>query len=280
MCHLESTVIRRRGYFLQRAQLWSHSLFHTAATKDRGASAVRGEGGERKVPPRHCNNCLPVESMPARTSLWRGNGRFAWTHGQTYARISALSAFANAKGNMQRSVTILYTSLLGMCLGSSASFPSNINIGENGARARNFRACCLVWPALPPQRVTWKSQFCAAQQEDCSPPTRTNMRCSGSPSRTTRTYPNWCRRWIWSKWGTASPWHTPVSRISQHSRSSHSPHQLCQLTRPFGWTLLRNSVVELFGGRKEFRKKKETETKTVSALIAHILDLLLFSGSI
>uniref|UniRef100_A0A8C7WMI0 Glutamate receptor, ionotropic, AMPA 1a n=1 Tax=Oryzias sinensis TaxID=183150 RepID=A0A8C7WMI0_9TELE len=30
---------------------------------------------------------------------------------------------------MQRSVTILYTSLLGMCLGSSASFPSNINIG-------------------------------------------------------------------------------------------------------------------------------------------------------
>uniref|UniRef100_A0A4W6CJV0 Glutamate receptor n=1 Tax=Lates calcarifer TaxID=8187 RepID=A0A4W6CJV0_LATCA len=37
--------------------------------------------------------------------------------------------FANAKGNMQRSFTILYTSLLGMCLGSSSSFPSNINIG-------------------------------------------------------------------------------------------------------------------------------------------------------
>ncbi|KAM8733163.1 glutamate receptor 1a isoform X1 [Acanthopagrus latus] len=30
---------------------------------------------------------------------------------------------------MQRSLTILYTSLLGMCLGSSSSFPSNINIG-------------------------------------------------------------------------------------------------------------------------------------------------------
>ncbi|XP_008300169.1 glutamate receptor 1 isoform X3 [Stegastes partitus] len=30
---------------------------------------------------------------------------------------------------MQRSFTILYTSLLGMCLGSSSSFPSNINIG-------------------------------------------------------------------------------------------------------------------------------------------------------
>ncbi|CAK6967754.1 glutamate receptor 1a isoform X1 [Scomber scombrus] len=37
--------------------------------------------------------------------------------------------FANAKGNMQRSFTILYTSLLGMCLGSTSSFPSNINIG-------------------------------------------------------------------------------------------------------------------------------------------------------
>ncbi|XP_034399267.1 glutamate receptor 1a [Cyclopterus lumpus] len=30
---------------------------------------------------------------------------------------------------MQRSLTILYTSLLGVCLGSSSSFPSNINIG-------------------------------------------------------------------------------------------------------------------------------------------------------
>ncbi|XP_062281066.1 glutamate receptor 1a isoform X4 [Scomber scombrus] len=30
---------------------------------------------------------------------------------------------------MQRSFTILYTSLLGMCLGSTSSFPSNINIG-------------------------------------------------------------------------------------------------------------------------------------------------------
>nr|XP_040031510.1 glutamate receptor 1a isoform X5 [Gasterosteus aculeatus aculeatus] len=30
---------------------------------------------------------------------------------------------------MQRSLTILYTSLLGLCLGSSSSFPSNINIG-------------------------------------------------------------------------------------------------------------------------------------------------------
>ncbi|XP_020485307.1 glutamate receptor 1a isoform X1 [Labrus bergylta] len=30
---------------------------------------------------------------------------------------------------MQRSLTILYTSLLGICLGSSSSFPSNINIG-------------------------------------------------------------------------------------------------------------------------------------------------------
>ncbi|XP_028314719.1 glutamate receptor 1 isoform X1 [Gouania willdenowi] len=30
---------------------------------------------------------------------------------------------------MQRSLTILYTSLLGMCLGSSSSFPSNIHIG-------------------------------------------------------------------------------------------------------------------------------------------------------
>lgn len=52
---------------------------------------------------------------------------------KTYAWISALFPFANAKGNMQRSFTILYTSLLGMCLGSSSSFPSNINIGENGA---------------------------------------------------------------------------------------------------------------------------------------------------
>ncbi|KAJ4945864.1 hypothetical protein JOQ06_023542, partial [Pogonophryne albipinna] len=30
---------------------------------------------------------------------------------------------------MQRSFTILYTSLLGLCFASSSSFPSNINIG-------------------------------------------------------------------------------------------------------------------------------------------------------
>nr|XP_020449302.1 glutamate receptor 1 isoform X1 [Monopterus albus] len=57
------------------------------------------------------------------------SGGFNFTHGQTYAWISVLFPFANAKGNMQRSFAILYTSLLGMCLGSSSSFPSNINIG-------------------------------------------------------------------------------------------------------------------------------------------------------
>lgn len=55
------------------------------------------------------------------------------THGQTYAWIPTIFLFANAKGNMQRSFTIICTSLLGICLGSSLSFPSNINIGENDA---------------------------------------------------------------------------------------------------------------------------------------------------
>ena len=137
----------------------------------------------------------------------------------TYAWISALFPFANAKGNMQRSLTILYTSLLGMCLGSSSSFPSNINIGENGAHASDlyvsylyfkfclmslFSARCVVF--FPPSTVSnINSSFFAAQQEDCSPPNRTNMRSFVSPSLTTRTSPNWCRRWIWSRWGIVSP---------------------------------------------------------------------------
>lgn len=81
------------------------------------------------------------------------------THGQTYAWIQTIFLFANAKGNMQRSFTIICTSLLGICLGSSLSFPSNINIGENGAHTAQpsrflCTTClvllCLLCPALTP----------------------------------------------------------------------------------------------------------------------------------
>lgn len=83
----------------------------------------------------------------------------AGAHGQTYAWIPTIFLFANAKGNMQRSFTLICTSLLGICLGSSLSFPSNINIGENGAYAAQHpcflcTTClvllCLLCPALTP----------------------------------------------------------------------------------------------------------------------------------
>lgn len=124
---------------------------------------------------------------------------------------------------MQRSFTILYTSLLGVCLGSSSSFPSNINIGENYAHASHLYSISTLthdsflfsFFSLDLSIVSnINSRFFAAQQEDCSQPNRTNMRFFVSPSLITRTSPNWCRRWIWSKWGIASPWHMPVSIIS------------------------------------------------------------------
>lgn len=117
---------------------------------------------------------------------------------------------------MQRSFTIICTSLLGICLGSSLSFPSNINIGENGAHTLR-RVCvpprhsnnlsCVILSALS----SINSRLFADQQGGCSQPSRTNMRFFVSPSLTTRTSPNWCRRWIWLKWETASPWHMLVS---------------------------------------------------------------------
>lgn len=81
------------------------------------------------------------------------------THGQTYAWIPTIFLFANAKGNMQRSFTIICTSLLGICLGSSLSFPSNINIGEIGALTAQHSCflcttclvlLCLLCPSLTP----------------------------------------------------------------------------------------------------------------------------------
>lgn len=57
------------------------------------------------------------------------------------------------------------------------------------------------------------SRFLPAQQGGCSQPSRTNMRFFVSPSLTTRTSPNWCRRWIWLRWEIAFPWHMPVSII-------------------------------------------------------------------
>lgn len=129
----------------------------------------RGNGGERKVPPRHCLNPVFVSvdaagNAAATVGASAGGGErnlTSRTRGQTYAWIPTLFPFANAKGNMQRSFTIICTSLLGICLGSSLSFPSNINIGENGAHtAPRFpplcihTTClvllCLICPALTP----------------------------------------------------------------------------------------------------------------------------------
>lgn len=77
-------------------------------------------------------------------------------------------------------------------------------------------------PALTPD-------FFAVRQGACSQPNRTNMRFFVSPSRTTRTSPNWCRRWIWLRWGTASPWHTPVSIASAEVDRTclHPPPSVC-----------------------------------------------------
>lgn len=61
------------------------------------------------------------------------------------------------------------------------------------------------------------------------------MRFFVSPSRTTRTSPNWCRRWIWLRWGTASPWHTPVSIAPAEADRTcrHPPPSVCSaLTSP------------------------------------------------
>lgn len=179
---------------------------------------------ERKVPPRHCLNPVFVSvdaagNAAATVGASAGGGErnlTSHTHGQTYAWIPTLFPFANAKGNMQRSFTIICTSLLGICLGSSLSFPSNINIGENGAHTAQ-RVCfsplhshnlsCVILSALS----SINSRLFADQQGGCSQPSRTNMRFFVSPSLTTRTSPNWCRRWIWLKWETASPWHMLVS---------------------------------------------------------------------
>ena len=66
---------------------------------------------------------------------------------------------------------------------------------------------CVVVSALS----SINSRLFADQQGGCSRPSRTNMRFFVSPYLTTRTSPNWCRRWIWSKLETASPWHMLVS---------------------------------------------------------------------
>ena len=68
-----------------------------------------------------------------------GEGGFNFTTEKTYGWILGIFSFANAKGNMQRSFTILCTSLLGICLGSTAGFPSNINIGKKCAHAFSFK---------------------------------------------------------------------------------------------------------------------------------------------
>lgn len=73
------------------------------------------------------------------------------------------------------------------------------------------------------------SWFFAAQQGDCSQPNRTNMRFFVSPSLTTRTSPNWCRRWTWLRWEIASPWHMPVSIRSVEADyiCLHCPRSVC-----------------------------------------------------
>lgn len=133
---------------------------------------------------------------------------------------------------MQRSFTIICTSLLGICLGSSLSFPSNINIGENGAHtAQPFtlplhNLSCVIVSALS----GINSRLSADQQGGCSQPSRTNMRYFVSPSLTTRTSPNWCRRWIWLKWETASPWHMLVSIAGNLSILGYFPSALVCLS--------------------------------------------------
>lgn len=62
--------------------------------------------------------------------------------------------FANAKGNMQRSLTLLCTSFLGLCLASS--FPSNINIGEWMTKSRKIFAVVRYGKAT---RKEWWSTF-------------------------------------------------------------------------------------------------------------------------
>lgn len=54
-------------------------------------------------------------------------------------------------------------------------------------------------------------------QEDCSQPNHTNMKCFGLRSRITRISLNWYLKWIWSKWGIASPWHMLVSTTHFYS---------------------------------------------------------------
>lgn len=170
----------------------------------------RGNGRERKAPPPspefslcQCRCCWKC-GCNSRCIRGRRREEFNFTHTRTDLCLDS----ANAKGNMQRSFTIICTSLLGICLGSSLSFPSNINIGENGAFVFPLHnLSCVTVSVLS----SINSRLFADQQGGCSQPSRTNMRFFVSPSLTTRTSPNWCRRWIWLKWETASPWHMLVS---------------------------------------------------------------------
>ena len=272
-------LFQRRAYFLQRAlTLKSFSVSYNSSQGQESISRERGKRREKGASSRHCE--IPPRRFRLRVAVkrllwpgadrslcfWRGTRGTELHHTDkktTYAWISALFPFANAKGNMQRSLTILYTSLLGMCLGSSSSFPSNINIGENGAHASDlyvsisissFTSCLfsLFCVFFPPSIVSnINSSFFAAQQEDCSPPNRTNMRSFVSPSLTTRTSPNWCRRWIWSRWGIVSPWHTPVSRL---------------LSLPAFLTFCLFSLLppsDLFTDFRKDRKKKTPQNYTV-----------------
>lgn len=205
-----SSFLEACFFFFQCGSCWSHSSSTTAAAKDGRASVERGNGRERKAPPPspefslcQCRCCWKC-GCNSRCIRGRRREEFNFTHTRTDLCLDS----ANAKGNMQRSFTIICTSLLGICLGSSLSFPSNINIGENGAFVFPLHnLSCVTVSVLS----SINSRLFADQQGGCSQPSRTNMRFFVSPSLTTRTSPNWCRRWIWLKWETASPWHMLVS---------------------------------------------------------------------
>lgn len=57
----------------------------------------------------------------------------------------------------------------------------------------------------------------SSPQEGYSQPNHTNMKCFGLRSRITRISLNWYLKWIWSKWGIASPWHMLVSTTCFYS---------------------------------------------------------------
>ena len=165
--HRDSTAFPKTGLFFA-ARPNAEVILRLIQQQPRTGEHQQREGKEERErcllsPLRNSASFRFVSASLVKRLLWRGAHRsclgFLFLEGgvtpgielhhtdknTTYAWISALFPFANAKGNMQRSLTILYTSLLGMCLGSSSSFPSNINIGENGAHASDLYVSYLYF---------------------------------------------------------------------------------------------------------------------------------------